>query len=356
MDAAATEAPTSSLVVSVANAHNVFDEIATSFNDETYISTMGVGSNNSHWSQINEVHLDDHEYEVGEDGQGVDEESNKCNQTIDLDDYEEEASSDDGKISPTPNSVAYSKPKRPNGGKKGSKEKKKRKGDDELKNAMEAIVKSRKEANKVRMLARTQDAAAEGRRLATEERRMGDEERKVALEEKKLAMEERTRLLEWEKYLFFIMDTSNVDEKQKKYVNFAREEVLVKKRHESYYGRHRRNGWHGRHGSHGWHEKHGKHGRLGSYHGRHGRLRCYHERHEFWVSHRRHGALPDDMGGRMSSCVPHIPSHDAVGDVTNTFRAPNDDAARDNEEEEEETSLDEEEESEEEEDGDEDAA
>ena len=41
------------------------------------------------------------------------------------------------------------------------KKKKKRKGDDELKNAMEAIVKARKEANKVREMARSQDAAAE---------------------------------------------------------------------------------------------------------------------------------------------------------------------------------------------------
>ena len=62
------------------------------------------------------------------------------------------------------------------------------------------------------------------------------------------------------------------------------------------------------------------------------------------------------MGGRMSSGVPHISSHDAVGDLANTFRAPHDDAARDNEEEEEESSSDEDEKSEEEEDDDEDAA
>jgi hypothetical protein len=35
------------------------------------MSTMGVGSNNSHWSQTNEVHEDDHEYEVDEDGEGI---------------------------------------------------------------------------------------------------------------------------------------------------------------------------------------------------------------------------------------------------------------------------------------------
>ena len=32
---------------------------------------MGVGSNNSHWSQTNEVHEDDHEFEVDEEGEGV---------------------------------------------------------------------------------------------------------------------------------------------------------------------------------------------------------------------------------------------------------------------------------------------
>ena len=36
-------------------------------------------------------------------------------------------------------------------------------------------------------------------------------------------------MLEWEKYFFF-MDTSTLDEKQKEYVNLAREEVFVQKR------------------------------------------------------------------------------------------------------------------------------
>ena len=55
------------------------------------------------------------------------EESKKSKATIDLDDDEEEASSDSGKRSPTPNSVSYSKPKRPNGCKKDQTQKKKRK-------------------------------------------------------------------------------------------------------------------------------------------------------------------------------------------------------------------------------------
>ena len=41
-----------------------------------------------------------------------------------------------------------------------------------------------------------------------------------ALEEKKLAMEERSRLLEWEKYLFF-MDTSTFDDRQKDFINLS---------------------------------------------------------------------------------------------------------------------------------------
>lgn len=35
------------------------------------MSTMGVGSNNSHWSQTNDIHLDDHEFEVDEEGEGI---------------------------------------------------------------------------------------------------------------------------------------------------------------------------------------------------------------------------------------------------------------------------------------------
>ncbi|KAE8787348.1 Alternative oxidase 1a, mitochondrial [Hordeum vulgare] len=286
-------------------------ELPEPLNDDAYMSTMGVGSHNSHWSQTNDIHLDDHEFEVDEEGEGIvaapkgragnyttnddkllcntwlqvsrdpsiggdqsrdaywgrmkeyfdaqnyniaqnlfkeetrttkkgkikkgkiftlphcyealkDDEkwkkredlddlhlSNKRKRTIGLNDDEEEddASSDEGKRSPTPNSASYSKPKRPDGCKKDKTEKKKRKGDDELTNAMEAIVKARKEANEVRKMARNQDVAAEERRLAAEERRVAAEERKVALEERKVGMEERAKLLEWEKHLFFL-DTS----------------------------------------------------------------------------------------------------------------------------------------------------
>uniref|UniRef100_A0A8I6Y5Y4 No apical meristem-associated C-terminal domain-containing protein n=1 Tax=Hordeum vulgare subsp. vulgare TaxID=112509 RepID=A0A8I6Y5Y4_HORVV len=376
--AASTEAPASSLVEPAADAHHVFDEMPPSLNDDAYMSTMGVGSNNSHWSQTNDIHLDDHEFEVDEEGEGIvaapkgragnyttnddkllcntwlqvsrdpsigghqsrdaywgrmkeyfdaqnvsgidrserslrsrwstinsdcqkwaaaqkaadklnpnvtneddryniaqnlfkeetrttkkgkikkgkiftlphcyevlkDDEkwkkrddlddlhlSNKRKRTIELNDDEEEddASSDDGKRSPTPNSVSYSKPKRPDGCKKDKTEKKKRKGDDGLTNAMEAIVKARKEANEVRKMSRNQDAAAEERRLAAEERRVDAEERKVALEERKVGMEERAKLLEWEKHLFFL-DTSLFNDAQKEYVNLAREEVLIQKR------------------------------------------------------------------------------------------------------------------------------
>ena len=32
---------------------------------------MGVGSNNSHWSQTDDMHFEDHEFEVDEDGEGI---------------------------------------------------------------------------------------------------------------------------------------------------------------------------------------------------------------------------------------------------------------------------------------------
>ncbi|KAE8770897.1 UDP-glycosyltransferase 73C6 [Hordeum vulgare] len=281
--AASTEAPASSLVEPAADAHHVFDEMPPSLNDDAYMSTMGVGSNNSLLSQTNDIHLDNHEFEnvsgidrserslrsrwstINSDCQkwaaaqrtvdklnpsGTNEDdryniaqnlfkeetrttkkgkikkgkiftlphcyevlkddekwkkredlddlhlSNKRKRTIELndDDEEDDASSDEGKRSPTPNSVSYSKPKRPDGCKKDKNEKKKRKGDDELTNAMEAIVKARKEANEVRKMTRNQDAAAEERRLAAEERRVAAEERKVALEERKVGMEERAKL------------------------------------------------------------------------------------------------------------------------------------------------------------------
>ncbi|KAE8817902.1 putative receptor protein kinase ZmPK1 [Hordeum vulgare] len=49
----------------------VFNEMATSFNEDAYFSTMGVGSSNFHWSQTNELHQEDHENEVDEEGEGM---------------------------------------------------------------------------------------------------------------------------------------------------------------------------------------------------------------------------------------------------------------------------------------------
>ncbi|KAE8811642.1 putative receptor protein kinase ZmPK1 [Hordeum vulgare] len=69
--AAATEAPASSLVEPATDAQKVFEEMHQSVNDEAYMSIMGVGSNNSHWSQTNDMHFDDHEFEVDEDGEGI---------------------------------------------------------------------------------------------------------------------------------------------------------------------------------------------------------------------------------------------------------------------------------------------
>nr|XP_020193284.1 dnaJ homolog subfamily C member 7 homolog [Aegilops tauschii subsp. strangulata] len=174
-------------------------------------------------------------------------------------------------------------------------------------------------------MARNQDAAVEERRVAAEER-------KVALEEKKLAMEERTRLLEWEKYLFF-MDTSTLDEKQKEYVNLAREEVLVQKRAMVGMGGMGGGGMGGMSGM-------GSMGGIGGFGATMGGFRATMGAmggmggFEATMGGMSFASLMGGMGG-MSSGVPHTPSHDAVEDLANTFRAPHDDAARDNEEEEE---------------------
>jgi hypothetical protein len=53
------------------------------------------------------------------------------------------------------------------------------------------------------------------------------EERRLALEEKKVTNDEHQRLVEEERKLFYI-DTSNMDERQKEYINLARDEVLAK--------------------------------------------------------------------------------------------------------------------------------
>ncbi|KAE8799981.1 putative receptor protein kinase ZmPK1 [Hordeum vulgare] len=233
--AASTEAPTSSLVEPAADAHHVFDEIPPSLNDDAYMSTMGVGSNNSHWSQTNDIHLDDHEFEVDKEGEGIieapkgragnyttNDDKLLCNTWLQV--------SRDPSVGGDQSRDAYwGRMKEHFDAQNDKTEKKKRKGDDELTNAMEAIVKARKEANEVRKMTRNQDAAAEERRLVAEERRVAAEERKVALEEGKVGMEERAKLLEWEKHLFFL-DTSLFNDAQKKYVNLVREEVLIQKR------------------------------------------------------------------------------------------------------------------------------
>ncbi|KAE8821078.1 putative receptor protein kinase ZmPK1 [Hordeum vulgare] len=66
-----TGATASSLVEPAADVHHVFDEMPPSLNDDAYMSTMGVGSNNSHWSQTNDIHFEDHEFEVDEEGEGI---------------------------------------------------------------------------------------------------------------------------------------------------------------------------------------------------------------------------------------------------------------------------------------------
>ncbi|XBI81661.1 hypothetical protein VPH35_090517 [Triticum aestivum] len=317
----ATEAPASSLVEPAADAHHVFDEMPPSLNDDAYMSTMGVGSNNSHWSQTNDIHLEDHEFEVDEEGEGIvdapkgragnystNDDKLLCNTYLQVSrdpsiggDQSRDAywgrmkeyfdahnmsgidrserslrsrwstiNSDCQKWAAAQKSVDKINPSGTNEDdrfniaqnlfkeetrktKKGKIKKgrvftlshcyevlkndekwKNRDGLDDLHLSNKRKVDDDEEeddasTNEVRKMAKNQDAAAEERRLAAEERRVAAEERKVALEERKVGMEERSRLLEWEKHLFFL-DTSSFNDAQKEYVNLAREEVLIQKR------------------------------------------------------------------------------------------------------------------------------
>ena len=128
---------------------------------------------------------------------------------------------EDRKRSSTPHSVANTR--RPELGRRKAKEMRgKKSGDDDIAIAMENMAKARKEYNEDKK-------EADARRVALEERLAAAEERRMAMEEKKLANEEHQRLLDEERKLFF-MDTSNMDERQKEYINLARDEVLDKKR------------------------------------------------------------------------------------------------------------------------------
>ncbi|KAE8773937.1 Threonyl-tRNA synthetase [Hordeum vulgare] len=135
---------------------------------------------------------------------------------------------------PTPHSVTKSY--RPDGNKKvkGTKA-----GDNDLKEEFDAIVMARKEhAEEKRILklkeieerseAERQRAAAEEKRAAAEERLVATEERKVELEEKKAATDER-KMVEKRTLEFMFMDTSILDAKAKAYVEFCRDEMLIKK-------------------------------------------------------------------------------------------------------------------------------
>jgi hypothetical protein len=119
-------------------------------------------------------------------------------------------------------------------GRKAAKDMKgKKTGDEDIAIAMERIANARLQANEDRKVARNLEKEAmddmEARRAALEERLAANEERKLALEEKKQANEEHLRLVEEERKLF-LMDTSHMDERQKEYINLARDEVLAKKR------------------------------------------------------------------------------------------------------------------------------
>ena len=126
---------------------------------------------------------------------------------------DDDSSGDDRKRrSSTPHSVS----KRPVLGRKAAKELKgKKAGDDDIAKAVEKMAKAREEYNEGKKEAEARRAALEERLAVTEERRM--------------ANDEHQRLLDEERKLFF-MDTSNMDERQKEYINLARDEVLDKKK------------------------------------------------------------------------------------------------------------------------------
>jgi hypothetical protein len=142
---------------------------------------------------------------------------------------DDDASSEEGKKrSSTPHLVANAR--RNMLGRKAAKDLKGKKArDDDIAIAMDRISNARLQANEDRKVTRNLEHEVETRRAALEERLAANEERRLALEEKKVANEEHQRLVEEERKLFF-MDTSNMDERKKEYINFARDEVLVKKR------------------------------------------------------------------------------------------------------------------------------
>jgi hypothetical protein len=133
------------------------------------------------------------------------------------------------------------------------------------------------QANEDRKLVRNLEAEAEAPRAALEERMTANEERRLALEEKKVANDVHQCLMEEEGKLFF-MDTSNMDERQKEYINLARDEVLAKKKnvgktHECTFGRLWRLRRHGSTGRCLWRRHRSIGGCLWRRHGKHGRHR-----------------------------------------------------------------------------------
>jgi hypothetical protein len=152
-----------------------------------------------------------------------------CEATI----IDDDDSSEEGKMrSSTPHSVNNAR--KSVLGRKAAKDMTgKKAGDDDIAIAMERLVNARLQANEDRKIARNLEKEAmdamEARRATLEVRLASNEERKLALEEKKQANEEHLRLVEEERKLF-LMDTSYMDERQKEYINLARNKVLPKKR------------------------------------------------------------------------------------------------------------------------------
>ncbi|XP_010229449.1 uncharacterized protein LOC104581951 [Brachypodium distachyon] len=100
-----------------------------------------------------------------------------------------------------------------------AKNKGKKSDEDDIKKSLDAICNARKDYAEERKLMRSKEI----------EERNATELRRVWVEERKLAMEEAARLMEQEKNFMF-MDTTNLNDKQKEYVELMREQIVSQKR------------------------------------------------------------------------------------------------------------------------------
>jgi hypothetical protein len=123
---------------------------------------------------------------------------------------------------PLPNSVARTK--RP-GGRKHAKEKDKKSGEDNIKKSLDVIMNSRKGIAREMNIMKHKEMED---RMAANERIVAVKDKLAAVEERMVVMEKTLHLMEHEKNLM-LMNTSNLDEEQKQYIDLCRDQVLSQK-------------------------------------------------------------------------------------------------------------------------------